>query len=116
MDAAPPQRSACSPNQSVSTSSLNVVWISPARALPIAFAIPSVLSQAFPVKSWCTATIDGVPKFSRYVSRTLEPGPFGATMIMSISFGASIHFQWIAAACENDNAFPLERFGPISAL
>ena len=65
MDAHPPQRSACSPNQSVSTSSLNVVLMRPALALPMAFATPSVLSQAPPVWSWWTATIEGVPKSCR---------------------------------------------------
>ena len=48
------------------------------------------------IGSWSdlwVATIDGVPKFSRYVSLTLEPGPFGATIIKSTFSGASIHFQ-----------------------
>ena len=72
---------------------MNVVLIKPARALPIPLAIPSVLSQAVPVLSCSTATIEGVPNPSRYVSLTLEPGPFGATIITSTLSGAFIHPQ-----------------------
>ena len=58
---APPQRTDCSPNRSVSVSSVNVVRIPPARNPPIAFAYESVNGHAEPVASCSTATITGTP-------------------------------------------------------
>ena len=40
----------------------------------------------------------------------------GASIITSAVFGGTIHFQWIAAPCENERAAPFWRFGAISLL
>ena len=57
----PPQRTACSPNKSVSVSSLYVVSITPALVRPTALAISIAISYASPVASCSIAIKPGVP-------------------------------------------------------
>src|SRR2546428_776847 len=49
----PPQSAACSPNRSVSVSSLNVVSITPARVQPTPRPYASARPRPFPDTSWC---------------------------------------------------------------
>ena len=84
---APPQSTACSPNRSVSVSSVKVVLIPPARRPPIAFAYDSARSQALPVASCSTATSTGTPRPATYSRRTRWPGPLGATIATSTPAG-----------------------------
>ncbi len=81
----PPQSTACSPKRSVSTSSGNVVVMTPARVAPIAHAYASAVAPAVPLASWCTARSAGTPRPSAYTSRMRCPGAFGATRTTSMS-------------------------------
>src|SRR4029079_17219258 len=79
----PPHRTACSPNRSVSVSSVKLCLMPPARRPPIARAYDLASSQALPLSSFSTATSTGTPRPSTYSRRTRWPGPLGATMATS---------------------------------
>ena len=112
----PPQRTACSPNKSVSVSSLNVVSSTPDLAPPIAFEYAKAISLAFPLGSWCTATKHGTPDPSVYVLLTICPGPFGATINTSTSLGATIWPKFILNPWANAKAFPASKYGATCSL
>ncbi len=67
----PPQSTACSPNRSVSVSSVKVVLMTPARVPPIAFAYESAVAQAVPDASRSTAMMSGMPRPATNSRRTV---------------------------------------------
>ncbi|COW92880.1 Uncharacterised protein [Mycobacterium tuberculosis] len=66
----PPHNTVCSPNRSVSVSSLNVVLMTPARVPPIALAYDSASAKPSPRGSCSTATKHGTPLPSTNWRRT----------------------------------------------
>src|SRR3984893_5405437 len=110
-DVMPPQSTGCSPNKSVSVSSLNVVLIRPALALPTAFPYANAFSQALPVASCSTATSEGTPLPSTYNSRIRCPGALGATIQTSTPSGGLLCLKWMLKPCAQTSDFPGDSSG-----
>src|SRR3972149_3761189 len=81
----PPHRSTCSPNRSVSHSSVNVVSMTPTFVEPRPFAIARAIRFAFPVASWWTARSAGTPEPRTKVSPAAPPAalrvPLGLDLV-----------------------------------
>ena len=92
---APPHNTACSPKRSVSVSSAKVVSRTPPLPPPIPLAYARATFSAF-FEGFCWMAIKhGTPPPLTYSLLTRCPGPFGATMITSTSFGGTIWPKWI---------------------
>src|SRR5215469_11316258 len=111
----PPQSTACSPNRSVSVSSLNVVFSTPARVPPMPLAYDSASASALPDASCSTATSIGTPRPSLNWRRTRWPGALGATMHTSTSDGGWIRSYRMFRPCAKNSASPSTREGAIAS-
>ncbi len=56
----------------------------------------------------------GTPLPSRYWLRTVWPGPFGAIMTTSTSFGGLMQPKWMLKPCAKARIMPGRRYGAIS--
>src|SRR5271169_2370912 len=112
----PPHSTACSPNKSVSVSSVNVVSSTPARVQPSPFAYDSASAFALPLASCSIAISAGVPPPSVKTSRTRWPGAFGAIMETSTSFGGLMVPKRMLKPCANISVLPLRRCGDLFAI
>ena len=112
----PPHRTACSPNKSVSVSSLKVVSKIPALPPPIPFPYARPISCAEPEKSLSTAIKQGTPKSLSKTARTLWPGAFGAIIITSTLSGGFTSSYRIAKPWANKRISFSSKLSFISSL